>query len=69
MQGFRGPKHGFGGYAADVDAGAANGAVADQSDMGALLGGRDGDEKSGRSGINDRQTVATIFQDLRAASS
>ena len=60
MQGFRGPDHGFGRHAAHVDAGAADGAMADQGHLGALLGGGDGGGKSGRSSADHGKVTRPI---------
>lgn len=51
-QRFRGADHGLGRHAADMDAGAADGAVADQADIGTLFGCRDGGGEAGRAWRN-----------------
>src|SRR3546814_12880279 len=50
----------LGRHAADVDAGAADGAVADQRDLGAFLGSRDGGGEPGRSRADHGEVVPAV---------
>ena len=51
--GFRGPDQGFRGHTTDIDAGAADGAAADEGHLGALIGCRDRGREAGRAGADD----------------
>ena len=58
MQALRRPDQSFGRHAADVDTGPADRAMADERDLRALLGRRDGRREPGRAGSNHREVVA-----------
>src|SRR3546814_2239177 len=57
VQALDGPDERLGRHAADIDAGAADGAMADQRDVGAFLGGCDGGGEPRRSRADHRKIV------------